>query len=76
MRKTSQRVRVAAKGPPTKSGIFSAALSQQLILAVLKMIFDFVLGPRSPGGPGRGSGLSSSIGNGGFWADSGPDPGG
>ncbi len=41
-------------------------------MAVLKMIFNFSLGP---GGPGGGSGLSFSYGNRRFWADSGPNPG-
>ncbi len=44
-------------------------------LDVLKIIFNFVLGPPPPGGPGGGSGLPFSHGNRRFWADSGPDPG-
>ena len=43
-----------------------------LILEVLKIIFNFVLGP---GGPEGGSGLPFSEGNRRFWADSGPNPG-
>ncbi len=46
------------------------------ILEVLKMIFNFVLGPPLPrGGPGGGSGLQFSQGNRRCWADSGPNPG-
>jgi hypothetical protein len=47
-----------------------------VILAVLETIFDFVLGPPPPGGPGGGSGLTFSRGNQWFLVDSGPDPGG
>ncbi len=42
-----------------------------VILAVLKMIFNFILGP---GGPGGGSGLPFSEGNHRCLADSGPNP--
>ncbi len=45
-------------------------------LSVLKTIFYFCLAPPPPGGPGGGSGLSFSLEDRGFWADSGPDPGG
>ncbi len=40
-----------------------------------KDAFDFLVSP-PPGGSGGGSGLSFSLGDRGFWADSGPDPGG
>jgi hypothetical protein len=40
------------------------------VLALLKFVFNFVLGPRGPGG---GSGLPFSKGNHRFWADSGPN---
>ncbi len=49
--------------------LFTTAVT--IILAVLKMIFNFLLGP---GGPGGGSGLPFSLGNRRFWADSGPNP--
>ncbi len=45
-------------------------------LAVLSMIFNFVLGPPPPsGGSGGGFGLPFSEGNRRFLADSGPNPG-
>ncbi len=47
-----------------------------MILAVLKHIFNFVLGPPSPGGPGGGFVLSFPQGNRRFWADSGSNPAG
>jgi hypothetical protein len=47
-----------------------------LILAVLKTIFNFDRGPPSPRGPGGGSELPFSSGDRRFWADSDPDPGG
>ncbi len=50
--------------------------TQVLGLAVLKMIFNFVLGPPLAGGPEGGSGLSFPSENLRFWADPGPDPGG
>ncbi len=44
--------------------------------AVFEDAFCFVLVSPPPGGSGGGSGLTLSFGNRGFWADSGPDPGG
>ncbi len=41
---------------------------------MLNTIFNFVLGPPPPGGPGGGSGLPFYNGNRMFWADSGPNP--
>ena len=50
--------------------------SRRLYLAVLKAIFDFVLGPPlPPGGPGEGPDCHFPKEIEGFWADSGPDPG-
>ncbi len=45
-------------------------------LVVVQTIFCFCLGSSPPGGPGGGSGLLFSSGGQGFWAGSGPDPGG
>ena len=42
----------------------------------LFLIFNFVLGPPPPGGPGGGSGLQLSLGIRAFWVDFGPNPGG
>ncbi len=47
-------------------------------LLCLNTLLISVLAPPSPapGDPGGGSGLSFALGNRGYWADSGPDPGG
>ncbi len=47
---------------------------QTKILAVLKTVLNFVLGPPPPGGPGEDPDRHFSEAIGCFWADSGPDP--
>ncbi len=47
----------------------------EVVGAVFETIFNFVLGPPPPGGPGGGSGLPFSWGNRRLWAGSDPDPG-
>ena len=59
------------KGPPFVPSSESFTPPPTVDLAVLKMIFNFALGP---GGPGGGSGLPFSSGNHRYWADSGPNP--
>ncbi len=73
----------ARRGPPVGGGSGAAGAAQThkigdfrsaQDLDVLKVIFNFVLGSPSSGGPGGGSGLPSSGGNRRFWADSRPNP--
>ncbi len=63
---------VVSGGP----GLGPKNLEAHIYLAALKTIFNFILGPPVPGGPGGGSGLSFSIGVRGFGADCLPDAGG